>query len=1048
VPATDPPTTVAGNDYATDATVQFQLSFTADSDPFNYWYAYGYAYKGVASGLEQTNSRGYQYSNYCSDVSNCSWDAPVVSNQQVRIYAYVYVYGDGYNKRYDFWVSNPDLRYEDIAPGETLTIPLVVTHTAPAAGTGSVQGTVQLGLNIDGVDYGDRFSYPVWPYSYHYVTGYSSGVAYSNPGDYLIDNVPAGTYTFRPRSYLYDRPSEIDPWRPSYLYWPYTNGDPVNDQVTVVAGQVAQKDFSNVTGILTGRLMLTGTLHNEDLEYYLLYAYGGRYYEPGVGWINQPTYGGYAYDQVYGSDTDQSYRLFLTPGPWYPYYLQTYASDTELLEYRNYSQMRVYDYNYYYDGRSYDFGLPSEVLSGTATFEPDREYCTGSVIIRFRVAGDEGQLRSPYVSGYAYLYDGDGRLELQSNVTGWSYPPTMVTAPEVEVHGIPGDYDLSYVRAYTDDGTQVRFPSIPVELECGVRKGRDLTGPEIVIAHPPAGLNTNEASVAVVGTATDDTGIGNIDVNGNAVVFAPTENPEAPNEVAFSYDLDVTSGVKTVTTTAVDLAGNESFDSRDIYVDLWLPTVAISSPTADDVSGPQADVLIAVEGADQGYGFSLSVSLDGEVIYEASGPPNEDAPSSLAFSETRSLAAGTYTITAEVSDVADNVASDAVTIRVNDPPVLSVDLATQSVQYSDQLSTVTVTAQDSDSESLTLTTTWAQDGGPVEEGLPGELSATAGGCAGNGQGGVACTWTLDGQVLIGTGTYQITFGVDDGVDPREVGTELIVTAEGASAVFGDDNPISVQVATPGGVSGQFALIASVSESQPDEPADLAGAGDIAKAELSMSLVPVGPGSSLAGDCGLSTAGSGYDGVQTITCDFSGVPVNTYTVEVKIGGDYYDGLGEDVLTVYDPSLGFTTGGGWFHWPNTQDKTNFGYTMKYGKNGSNVKGSLLLIRHQTHGQKYRIKSNALSGLALGEDAGVYGWASFSGKATYLQPGWEEAEGNHGFTAYVEDRDEPGSGNDRFWIEARDKDGSVILVMSLDGPAPGNATAIQGGNIVVPH
>jgi hypothetical protein len=45
VPATDPPTTVTGNDYSTNATVQFQLIFTTDSDPYTRWDAYAYAHK-------------------------------------------------------------------------------------------------------------------------------------------------------------------------------------------------------------------------------------------------------------------------------------------------------------------------------------------------------------------------------------------------------------------------------------------------------------------------------------------------------------------------------------------------------------------------------------------------------------------------------------------------------------------------------------------------------------------------------------------------------------------------------------------------------------------------------------------------------------------------------------------------------------------------------------------------------------------------------------------------------------------------------------------
>jgi hypothetical protein len=118
---------------------------------------------------------------------------------------------------------------------------------------------------------------------------------------------------------------------------------------------------------------------------------------------------------------------------------------------------------------------------------------------------------------------------------------------------------------------------------------------------------------------------------------------------------------------------------------------------------------------------------------------------------------------------------------------------------------------------------------------------------------------------------------------------------------------------------------------------------------------------------------------------------------------------------------------------------------------VKGSLLLIRHLPDGTKYRIRSNALDGLAIQdaeEDGETFGAASFSGKATYLQPGWVDAEGNHSFVAYVEDRAEPGKDVDRLWIQAFDKDGAGIPVMSMDDPATENAETISGGNVTVPH
>jgi hypothetical protein len=123
------------------------------------------------------------------------------------------------------------------------------------------------------------------------------------------------------------------------------------------------------------------------------------------------------------------------------------------------------------------------------------------------------------------------------------------------------------------------------------------------------------------------------------------------------------------------------------------------------------------------------------------------------------------------------------------------------------------------------------------------------------------------------------------------------------------------------------------------------------------------------------------------------------------------------------------------------------MSYNKKATNVKGNLVLIRHLRDDTIYRVKSNALYGLALGEGDG-FGWASFSGKATYQDPSMIEPEGNHEFIIYVEDWNEPGSGIDRVWLEVHDKDGIVIDKMSMPRSAGEHTVPIGGGNIVVPH
>lgn len=98
---------------------------------------------------------------------------------------------------------------------------------------------------------------------------------------------------------------------------------------------------------------------------------------------------------------------------------------------------------------------------------------------------------------------------------------------------------------------------------------------------------------------------------------------------------------------------------------------------------------------------------------------------------------------------------------------------------------------------------------------------------------------------------------------------------------------------------------------------------------------------------------------------------------------------------------------------------------------------------------MKSNALDGLALGEDRSVpTGWASFAGRAKYLEPGWEEPERNHGVTVYVEDRGQPGAGADRFWLQVRDRDGQVVDAFSVAPAAGMQARTLAADNAFAPH
>ena len=390
-----------------------------------------------------------------------------------------------------------------------------------------------------------------------------------------------------------------------------------------------------------------------------------------------------------------------------------------------------------------------------------------------------------------------------------------------------------------------------------------------------------------------------------------------------------------------------------------------------------------------------------------------------------------YTVTVCVTDDDATRCDTAVVTVLNVAPVVAGSPASQAVQYSEAIAEIAFTATDVAADDLTA----------VLSGAPASLALGERSCSVS-DGVNTCTWKVNGSVSAAAGTYtlRLTVSDDDGGSTYAEVT-VIVEPEEAAIAFDDDNPVAVLVASAGGSSIPFELTVCVSED--DDPPD----GDINLAQVGMSLVPVGPGGSIVGTAIATTVEGGH---KCVTFGFSGAPVNAYVVQVTVGGGYYAGYDEDVVVVYDPSLGFTCGGGWFYWPDTAneesgylgDRTSLGYTMKYNKKGGNVQGNLVMIRHLPDGTIYRVKSNALYGLALGEDSTVpMGWATFSGKSTYQEPGWPRPIGNYVFTAYVEDRNEPGAGVDRFWIE-------VVGGLSLERPAVDHAIELGGGNIVVPH
>jgi len=556
----------------------------------------------------------------------------------------------------------------------------------------------------------------------------------------------------------------------------------------------------------------------------------------------------------------------------------------------------------------------------------------------------------------------------------------------------------------------------------------------------------------------------NVPTGENPAIAQPDVNPQITGEDG-QYQWDVLAGSYRV---HVEAPGYDPADSivvsipppvTDLHVGLTrIPSENLPPVATDDTANTNEDTTITIDVAanDNDVDGNLDPSTAAVISGPSHGTAVGNSDDTITYTPNPNYF-GSDSFTYEICDTEGACDTATVTINVNsvnDPAVVSVDQDSQNVQYSDGITAITISAADIDSSSLTLSTSWVKDSGTPEPDLPADLSQSPGSCNSDGSS-VTCTWTLEGQALVDAGSYDITFIVSDGVDDSEESGIIIVEPEDAACTLNSENQVAIQVAEPGGNSGSFSLKVDVTEALPDLSDDLQTTypGDINLAEVSMNLVPVGPGSNVTpmSQCTGVVGGTGYDATNIFSCDFNDAEVNTYSVQVTVDGGYYTGSGEDVLVIYDPSLGYTTGGGTFMWPGTDEKTNFGYTMMYNKKYTNIKGNLLLVRHLPNGTIYRVKGNALYGLAIGEltdNDETYGWAAFSGKANYLEPGWLEPIGNHEFIIYVEDRDERGNGLDRFWIKIKDPNGITIDYMSMNDPAADNYVELDGGNIIVPH
>ena len=387
-------------------------------------------------------------------------------------------------------------------------------------------------------------------------------------------------------------------------------------------------------------------------------------------------------------------------------------------------------------------------------------------------------------------------------------------------------------------------------------------------------------------TATATTSVDEIDLGDNAATDADTALvPEVDVQVSKTESIDPVeagsgAGNLTYQVTAFN-AGPSDATGVTISEALTLPSGVSIDSIAPSAGTSFSDPTWTIPSLAAGSSATLTVVL----TVDGTAETGTDV-----ISNTATLTGVDQTET----DAGNDVATESTSVLANQPPTItSLSSASQSVQYSDAITSVTVTAEDPDGDALTLSTTGV---------LPSLLTLTSNGCTGSGPS--TCTFTLSGQFLMGAGTYPIEFTASDGIVDSNSETHTIeASAEDAEVTFDPGNPDPVLIpaaSSPGGPSGPFTLLLDVDEL--DVPPGLAG-------DLGLGFVAavLNPGA-IPGVCipagitpGPADAGGPFDyHTAHWSCSFDLVPIGDYSVDVTVDLlGFYAATDSAPVSVVDP-----------------------------------------------------------------------------------------------------------------------------------------------------
>jgi hypothetical protein len=634
---------------------------------------------------------------------------------------------------------------------------------------------------------------------------------------------------------------------------------------------------------------------------------------------------------------------------------------------------------------------------------------------------------------------------------GTQTPGNINAIPDIPAHSVvidPNDNQRIYVG--TDLG-------VFVSLDGGANWARETTGFSNTVVESMTAVNNNGvttlfafthgrgafkvtiptscATVSPLSQAFFSPGnTGNVTVTKNLSATAPCDWHAVSNSSFITIDSGETgsnNGTVNFTvapnTTGAARVGTLTVAGRNVTITQdAAPTANNDTATTDEDTPVDVNVLandvepdgdtLSVVSVTQGANGAVSINPNKTVHYS----PNLNFFGSDSF---------TYTI--DDGHGGQSTATVNVTVNaVNDAPTFTINLLSQTVQYSDPITTVNVSYSDVDDATADLTLS-------ILSPIPAGLTVTPTGTG---------SFTISGNPLVVAGVYPINLKVED---PHvAVGTATVtITVNKETAETSYTGDMGVVTAGPTITTATVRLAAHLTQDPDGAPGDITLAKVRFEIFKSSNMTPT-PDFTV-GNVPVDTNG---DAIAFLP----GLAADTYVVQVKIeaSNGYWtaDPVGLGTINVAIGSNETqTNGGGWV--PDAGSgtgKANFGFSVK-GDKGT-PKGNSIFIFRGTDGFNYIVKSTSWAGgfLNFSTEPGtsILNRSSFQGKCVVQKI-------NRSTGAVV-----ASFGNFTFTVDARDGDlltprqGDAYAITILDNNGViwrrvGTNTSllpIGGGNVMV--